>query len=75
MSTKVGILTFGTYVLSSDNNVLTVDKAFTSLALFNILRSPLHAFPHVINSVMEVSENVSFSDDNLFACTSDTCIK
>ena len=48
-------MTFGTYVLSSDDNVLTADKAFTSLALFNLLRNPLNAFPNVINSIMEVS--------------------
>ena len=48
-------MTFATYVLSSNANVLTADKAFVSLALFNLLRNPLNAFPNVINSVVEVS--------------------
>ncbi len=52
---KVGITTFATYVLSSDANVLTADKAFVSLSLFYLLRNPLNAFPNVINSVNEVS--------------------
>ena len=53
---QVGISTFGTYVLSSSSNVLTADKAFVSLALFNLLRGPLVAFPNVISSVVEVSQ-------------------
>ncbi|CAF0999654.1 unnamed protein product [Rotaria sordida] len=49
----VGITTFATYVLSSDTNILTADKAFVSLTLFNLLRSPLVAFPTVFNNVVE----------------------
>ncbi|CAF0741409.1 unnamed protein product [Adineta ricciae] len=49
----VGVLTFATYVLSSDKNILTADKAFVSLALFNLLRGPLNSFPNVISSVVE----------------------
>ncbi|CAF4411693.1 unnamed protein product, partial [Adineta steineri] len=49
----VGITTFATYVLSSETNVLTADKAFVSLALFNLLRGPLVVFPNVISSVVE----------------------
>ncbi len=60
MIVKVGIATFATYVLSSSNNILTADKAFVSLALFNLLRSPLNAFPNVITSVIEVIERFSF---------------
>ena len=33
MFVKVGIMTFATYVLSSNTNILTADKAFVSLAL------------------------------------------
>ncbi|CAF1567438.1 unnamed protein product, partial [Didymodactylos carnosus] len=49
----VCIVTFATYILSSPQNVLTADKAFVSLALFNLLRTPLIVFPNVINSVVE----------------------
>ena len=33
--------------------MLTAEKAFVSLALFNLLRGPLVAFPNVISSVVE----------------------
>jgi hypothetical protein len=57
---QVGITTFATYVLSSDTNILTADKAFVSIALFHLLREPLHIFPMVFNSVVEVSRNALF---------------
>ena len=53
---KVCTSTFAAYVLSSDQNVLTAEKAFVALALFNLLRFPLVVFPNIINSVVEVSE-------------------
>lgn len=74
MIVKVGIATFATYVLSSSNNILTADKAFVSLALFNLLRNPLNAFPNVINSVVEVSRKTFFSNNSL-TFSSGTCIK
>ncbi|CAF3640789.1 unnamed protein product [Rotaria sordida] len=49
----VCIATFATYVLSSENNILTAEKAFVSLALFNLLRFPLVVFPTVVNSIIE----------------------
>lgn len=52
---KVCIVTFATYVLSSENNILTAEKAFVSLALFNLLRFPLIVFPSIINSIIEVN--------------------
>ncbi|CAF0918354.1 unnamed protein product [Adineta ricciae] len=51
----VCITTFATYVLSSENNILTAEKAFVSLALFNLLRFPLIVFPSIINSVIEAN--------------------
>jgi hypothetical protein len=52
---KVCVTTFATYVLSSEKNILTAEKAFVSLALFNVLRVPLVQFPNVINNIVEVS--------------------
>jgi hypothetical protein len=52
---KVCIVTFATYVLSSKKNILTAEKAFVSLALFNLLRYPLLLFPHVITTIVEVN--------------------
>jgi len=57
---KVCIATFATYVLSSKDNVLTAEKAFVALALFNLLRFPLVVFPSVLNSLIDVSEKISF---------------
>ena len=50
----VSVFTFGTYVLVSDAP-LTTTKAFTSLALFNLLAFPLSVFPMVINAAIEAS--------------------
>ncbi|CAI8012847.1 Multidrug resistance-associated protein 7, partial [Geodia barretti] len=47
----ISILTFTTYVALG--NHLTAAKVFTSVALFNVLISPLNAFPWVINGLME----------------------
>ncbi|CAF93260.1 unnamed protein product, partial [Tetraodon nigroviridis] len=46
----VALSTFTVYVLMDENNVLDAQKAFVSLALFNILRFPLTMLPMVINS-------------------------
>ncbi|EDO46846.1 predicted protein, partial [Nematostella vectensis] len=47
----ISILTFTTYVLMG--NQLTAAKVFTSVALFQMLITPLNAFPWVINGMME----------------------
>ncbi|KAJ7321461.1 Multidrug resistance-associated protein 7 [Desmophyllum pertusum] len=47
----ISILTFTTYALLG--NKLTAAKVFTSVALFNMLISPLNAFPWVLNGLME----------------------
>ena len=51
----MSLVTFAVYVLSDENNVLDAEKAFTSLALFNILRTPLSMLPLVITSVVQAS--------------------
>lgn len=47
----ISILTFGTYVLMG--NKLTAATVFTSMALMNMLISPLNAFPWVLNGLTE----------------------
>ncbi|KAF5302801.1 hypothetical protein FQA39_LY01981 [Lamprigera yunnana] len=47
----ISLLTFGTYVLLG--NKLTAATVFTSMALVNMLISPLNAFPWVLNGVTE----------------------
>ncbi|KAM9779656.1 multidrug resistance-associated protein 1-like [Neosynchiropus ocellatus] len=51
----VALSTFAVYVLIDENNVLDAQKAFVSLALFNILRFPLNMLPMVISSMVQAS--------------------
>ncbi|XP_073399008.1 multidrug resistance-associated protein 1 [Dendrobates tinctorius] len=51
----VALSTFAVYVLSDESNVLDAEKAFVSLALFNILRFPLNMLPMVISSMVQAS--------------------
>uniref|UniRef100_A0A8C0FAY3 Multidrug resistance-associated protein 1 n=1 Tax=Bubo bubo TaxID=30461 RepID=A0A8C0FAY3_BUBBB len=50
----VALSTFAVYVTIDKKNVLDAQKAFVSLALFNILRFPLNMLPMVISSIVEV---------------------
>eukprot|EP00164_Ancoracysta_twista_P003660 GFYU01004901.1.p1 GENE.GFYU01004901.1~~GFYU01004901.1.p1 ORF type:complete len:1550 (+),score=481.01 GFYU01004901.1:223-4872(+) len=61
----VSLASFAMYSLSG--NELTADKAFTALALFNILRFPISALPMVINNLMEASVSVKRVDRFLAA--------
>ncbi|XP_067859323.1 multidrug resistance-associated protein 1 [Heptranchias perlo] len=51
----VALSTFAVYVLIDEKNVLDAQKAFVSLALFNILRFPLNMLPMVISSIVQAS--------------------
>ncbi|CAG5119557.1 unnamed protein product, partial [Candidula unifasciata] len=51
----VSLTTFGVFVLSSPDNVLDAEKAFVSLALFNILRFPLSMVPNVITTLVQTN--------------------
>uniref|UniRef100_A0A8B9P1J9 Multidrug resistance-associated protein 1 n=1 Tax=Apteryx owenii TaxID=8824 RepID=A0A8B9P1J9_APTOW len=51
----VALSTFAVYVTIDKNNILDAQKAFVSLALFNILRFPLNILPMVISSIVEAS--------------------
>ncbi|XP_049645216.1 multidrug resistance-associated protein 1 [Suncus etruscus] len=51
----VALSTFSVYVMVDKNNVLDAQRAFVSLALFNILRFPLNILPMVISSVVQAS--------------------
>lgn len=55
---QVALSTFTVYVLIDKNNVLDAQKAFVSLALFNILRFPLNMLPMVISSMVQVSVEI-----------------
>ncbi|XP_066054315.1 multidrug resistance-associated protein 1 isoform X3 [Chamaea fasciata] len=51
----VALSTFSVYVLVDKTHVLDAQKAFVSLALFNILRFPLNMLPMVISNIVEAS--------------------
>ncbi|XP_068192205.1 multidrug resistance-associated protein 1 isoform X2 [Antennarius striatus] len=51
----VALSTFAVYVMIDEENVLDAQKAFVSLALFNILRFPLNVLPMVISSIVQAS--------------------
>nr|KAF6365704.1 ATP binding cassette subfamily C member 1 [Pipistrellus kuhlii] len=51
----VALSTFAVYVTVKETNVLDAQKAFVSLALFNILRFPLNILPMVISSIVQAS--------------------
>ncbi|PAV58193.1 hypothetical protein WR25_11795 isoform B [Diploscapter pachys] len=67
----VAVLTFGIYVLiDPENNVLTPQVTFVSLALFNILRFPLAALgiviPQVVNTKVSVNRlNEFFAEEEI----------
>ncbi|KAJ8673709.1 hypothetical protein QAD02_004971 [Eretmocerus hayati] len=51
----VSLVSFATFVLIDDNNVLDSKTAFVSLSLFNILRFPLSMLPMMISNVVQAS--------------------
>ncbi|XP_076608098.1 multidrug resistance-associated protein 1 [Chaetodon auriga] len=55
----VALSTFTVYVLIDEHNVLDAQKAFVSLALFNILRFPLNMLPMVISSMVQASVSLT----------------
>lgn len=53
----MALSTFAVYVLTDESHVLDAQKAFVSLALFNILRFPLNMLPMVISSMVQVCDS------------------
>jgi len=52
---QVSLVSFTTYVLIDEKNVLNSTIAFVSLSLFNILRFPLSMLPMMIGNIVQVS--------------------
>ncbi|XP_013102325.2 multidrug resistance-associated protein 1 isoform X3 [Stomoxys calcitrans] len=55
----VSLVTFATYVLIDENNVLDATKTFVSLSLFNILRFPLTMLPMLISNLVQTQVSVN----------------
>lgn len=51
---QVSLATFAVFVGVNSENVLTAEKAFTSISLFNILRFPLAMLPMLIAAIVQV---------------------
>lgn len=47
---------FGVYVMQDDRNVLDAQKVFVSMALINILKTPLSQLPFAISTTMQVGD-------------------
>lgn len=51
---KVSLVTFATYVLTSEANQLSVEKVLVSLTLFDIMKIPLTVLPMLSVDIAEV---------------------
>ncbi|KAM9344970.1 ATP-binding cassette sub-family C member 2 [Symphorus nematophorus] len=51
----VSLVTFAVFVRVSSDNMLTAEKAFTSISLFNILRFPLAMLPMLIAAIVQMT--------------------
>lgn len=51
---QVAVLTFATYVLSDSSHILTPQKAFVSLTLFNQLRVPMTQIADLVSQTVQV---------------------
>ncbi|XP_012271250.1 multidrug resistance-associated protein 1 isoform X2 [Orussus abietinus] len=54
----VSLVSFATYVLVDEKNVLDSTKAFVSLSLFNILRFPLSMLPMMISNMVQAAVSI-----------------
>ena len=53
------LATFAIYVLTDEKHILDAQKAFVSLALFNLLRYPLSMLPALFSDVVMVNIKIS----------------
>ncbi|KAK9886055.1 hypothetical protein WA026_014838 [Henosepilachna vigintioctopunctata] len=49
----VSLVTFGTYVMVDEKNVLDASTAFVSIAIFNILRVPMSMLPMIFSNTIQ----------------------
>lgn len=52
---QIALSMFGVYVLIDEQNVLDAQKIFVSMALINILKTPLSQLPFAISTSMQAS--------------------
>ncbi|XP_072401345.1 multidrug resistance-associated protein 1 isoform X11 [Diabrotica undecimpunctata] len=49
----VSLVTFATYVLVDEKNILDANKAYVSISLFNIIRFPLSMLPMMLSNLVQ----------------------
>lgn len=54
------LISFATYVMIDPNNQLDAQKAFVSLALFNLLRFPMSMFPMLVVAFVQVKKKTVY---------------
>lgn len=53
---QIAFAMFGVYVMLDDRNVLDAQKVFVSMAIINILKTPLSQLPFAISTTMQVGD-------------------
>ncbi|XP_018568582.1 multidrug resistance-associated protein 1-like [Anoplophora glabripennis] len=54
----VSLVTFATFALVDENNILDANKAYVSISLFNILRMPMSMLPMLISNLVQTYVSV-----------------
>jgi len=67
----VSLVSFSIYLFSSDKNVLDAQTAFTSLAIFNLLKQPLAMLPMTISNIIQAHVSFNRLQDFLLSETID----
>lgn len=52
---QIAFAMFGVYVMLDEKNVLDAQKVFVSMALINILKTPLSQLPFAMSTTMQVT--------------------
>lgn len=55
----VSIVTFVTYIYTGDDHILTAEKAFVCLTLFDIIKIPLSMLPLTIAQITQVTFDIN----------------
>lgn len=55
MCFQIAFTMFGFYMLIEEKNILDAQKVFVSLALLNILKTPLSQLPFAMSTTMQAS--------------------
>ena len=69
----VALLSFTTYVLIDENNILTPQKAFTTITYMRIMKMPMAIFPYIIIGLVQA--NVSLKRVNKFMNSEELNVK